>query len=190
MAIVESSGMSAYKDAITASMAMLGKDPLSRFIGYGLTRPASAGRAAGAAGTLVGVPMEQRIETPVAENLMAGLAIGLSLKGYKPVVFYERCDFVINALDAIVNHADKLREMSRGQFNPAIIFRVVVGNYAKPLFTGITHTRNHAEAVRHLVSFPVIELTAAEKIESIYCKAKSDQDAGTSTMLVELKDLW
>jgi pyruvate/2-oxoglutarate/acetoin dehydrogenase E1 component len=182
--------MSAYKDAITASMTMLGKDPLARFIGYGLTKPDSAGLAAGAAGTLAGVPMKQRIETPVAENLMSGLAIGLSLKGYKPVVFYERFDFVINALDAIANHADKISKMSRGQFKPAIIFRVVVGNYAKPLYTGITHTQNHAEAVRHLVSFPVIELKEAGAIESIYCKAKSDQEAGTSTMIVELKDLW
>jgi pyruvate/2-oxoglutarate/acetoin dehydrogenase E1 component len=182
--------MSAYKDAITASMTMLGKDPLARFIGYGLTKPDNAGLAAGAAGTLVGVPMNQRIESPVAENLMAGLAIGLSLKGYKPVVFYERFDFVINALDAIVNHADKMKLMSRGQFNPAIIFRVVVGNYGKPLYTGVTHTQNHSEAIRHLVSFPVIELKDAGTIESVYRKAKTDQEAGTSTMLVELKDMW
>jgi pyruvate/2-oxoglutarate/acetoin dehydrogenase E1 component len=182
--------MSAYKDALTASMTMLGKDPRSRFLGYGLTKPDSAGLAAGAAGTLAGVPMGQRIETPVAENLMAGLAIGLSLKGYKPVVFYERFDFVINALDAIVNHADKIREMSRRQFNPAIIFRVVVGNRSKPLFTGITHTRNHAAAIRNLVSFPVIELTAAEAVEPAYSRAKSDQETGLSTMLVEIKDLW
>jgi len=169
---------------------MLGKDPLSRFIGYGLTKPDSAGLAAGAAGTLVGVPMNQRIEMPVAENLMAGLAIGLSLKGYKPVVFYERFDFVINALDAIVNHADKMNEMSRGQFKPAIIFRVVVGNRAKPLYTGTTHMQNHSKAVRQFVSFPVIELTTAGAIEAIYSRAKSDQEAGASTMLVELKDLW
>jgi pyruvate/2-oxoglutarate/acetoin dehydrogenase E1 component len=171
-------------------MTMLGKDPRSRFLGYGLTKPDSAGLAAGAAGTLVGVPMGQRIETPVAENLMAGLAIGLSLKGYKPLVFYERFDFVINALDAIVNHADKIRGMSRGQFNPAILFRVVVGNRSKPLFTGVTHTRNHAAAIRELVSFPVIELTAAEAVEPAYNRAKADQEAGISTMLVEIKDLW
>jgi pyruvate/2-oxoglutarate/acetoin dehydrogenase E1 component len=121
---------------------------------------------------------------------MAGLAIGLGLKGYKPIVFYERFDFVINALDAIVNHADKIGEMSRGQFKPAIIFRVVVGNRAKPLFTGITHCQNHAEAIRHLVSFPVIELTSADMIEPAYVRAKSDLESGISTMLVELKDLW
>jgi pyruvate/2-oxoglutarate/acetoin dehydrogenase E1 component len=182
--------MSAYKDAITASMTMIGKDPLARFIGYGLTKPDSAGLAAGAAGTLVGVPMKQRIEMPVAEGLMAGLAIGLSLKGYKPVVFYERFDFVINALDAIVNHLDKMSGMSRGQFKPAVLFRVVIGNYAKPLYTGITHTQNHSRAIRELVSFPVLELTSAGTIEAIYSKAKSDMEAGISTMLVEFKDMW
>lgn len=171
-------------------MTMLGKDPLTRFIGYGLTKPDSAGLAAGAAGTLVGVPMQQRIETPVAENLMAGLAIGLSLKGYKPVVFYERFDFVINALDAIVNHADKIGEMSRGQFKPAIIFRVVVGNYSKPLFTGVTHTRNHAKAVREMVSFPVVELNSTELVGIEYGRAKCGFESGFSSMLVEFKDMW
>jgi len=183
--------MSAYKDALVASMTMLGRDPLSRFIGYGLTKPDKAGVAAGAAGTLTGVPLAQRIETPVAENLMAGIAIGLSLTGLRPLVFYERFDFVLNALDAIVNHADKISPMSRKQFNPAIIFRVVVGNYTKPLFTGTTHTQNHAEGVRAMVSFPVLELRSAASVEQEYKAAKERMDnENRCTMLVEFKDLW
>jgi len=182
--------MSAYKDAIIASIKMLAQDPLTRFIGYGLTKPDSAGLAAGGAGTFLGVPMAQRIEMPVSENLMAGFAIGLSLKGYKPVVFYERFDFVLNALDAIVNHADKLGPMSQGQFQPAILFRVVVGNRTRPLFTSATHSQNHSKAVRSMVSFPVIELHDPAAVEAEYKLAKTALDQGRSTMLVDFKGEW
>jgi pyruvate/2-oxoglutarate/acetoin dehydrogenase E1 component len=182
--------MSAYKDALTASMTMLAGDPLTRFLGYGLTKPDSAGLAAGAAGTMVGVPMAQRIETPVAENLMAGLAIGLSLAGLRPLVFYERADFILNALDSIVNHADKIAGMSRGQFAPAVIFRVVVGNRSKPLFTGVTHTREYSDAVSRMVSFPVMALDKPEDVTREYAQALDRMKQGVSTMLFEWKDRW
>ena len=48
------------------------------FIGYSLV-PGDAME------TLINVPNNQKIETPVAENLMVGLAIGMSFEGFKPV---------------------------------------------------------------------------------------------------------
>jgi pyruvate/2-oxoglutarate/acetoin dehydrogenase E1 component len=117
-------------------MESLAADPLVRFVGYGVR---IGGRAQG---TLKNVPDSQLIEMPVAENLMVGFAIGLALKGLKPVVFIERFDFILNALDAIVNHLDKIETISRGEFKPAMILRIVVGNKSKPLFTGETHTQD------------------------------------------------
>jgi pyruvate/2-oxoglutarate/acetoin dehydrogenase E1 component len=171
-----------YKQALTDSMATLAGDPARRFVGYGLTH----GRCAG---TLAAARPEQIIETPVAENLMAGAAIGLSLAGLKPVVFIERADFLLNALDAIVNHLDKIALLSRGEFKPAVILRIVVGNSKKPLFTGATHTQNFAFALQQMVSFPVYELLDAEKVETCYLEAVSNQDRGVSTALFEFKDL-
>lgn len=171
-----------YKSELTRSMEYLSSDPLVRFIGYGVK---IGGRAQG---TLKNVPDSQLIEMPVAENLMAGFAIGLSLQGLKPVVFYERFDFVLNALDAIVNHLDKIAEISRGEFRPSVLFRVVVGNKRKPLFTGETHTQDFSEAMKHLVGFPVIRLTSPETIYPNYKAAHAFMEQGRSTMLVEYKD--
>jgi pyruvate/2-oxoglutarate/acetoin dehydrogenase E1 component len=168
-----------YKDELTAAMDELSKDPLVRFIGYGVTN----GKAMG---TLNNVPASQLIEMPVAESLMVSFAIGLSLKGLKPVVFIERMDFILNALDAIVNHLDKIAEISHGEFNPTMILRIVVGNRQKPLFTGKTHTQDHSVALRSLVSFPVIGLGDASQIKSEYAAAYYRT---TSTALVEYKDL-
>jgi pyruvate/2-oxoglutarate/acetoin dehydrogenase E1 component len=135
------------------------------------------------------VPASQIVETPVAENLMIGLAIGMALKGLKPVVFIERMDFILNALDSIVNHLDKIKMISGGEFSPAAIIRVVVGNKNKPLYTGITHVQDHSAALRHLVSFPVVGIRDAEAVAEVYAEAKACQNRGVSTIIVEYKDL-
>lgn len=171
-----------YKSELTLAMTALGRDPLCRFIGYGMRRN-------GANGTLVGVPQSSIMETTVAENLMVGIACGISLKGYKPLVFIERFDFILNAMDAIVNHMDKIRQLSDDQFKPAAIFRVVVGNKKKPRFTGPTHVQDFTEAMQLLVSFPVVRLTRPEEIAGNYAAAKESLEHGQSTMLVEYKDL-
>ena len=170
------------KPELTDAMTALARDPLMRFVGYGLKHN-------GAGGTLKGVPVAQMVETTVAENMMTGLAIGLSLKGYKPLVFFERFDFILNALDAIVNHLDKMQRISGGEFRPACIFRCVVGNKMKPRFTGPTHTQDFTYAMQELVTFPVVRLTHAQDVAHAYEAAKESLDAGHSTILVEYKDL-
>ncbi len=173
-----------YKDELTKAMESLAQDPLVRFVGYGVKIGGRAG------GTLKNVSDSQLIEMPVAENLMVGFAIGLSLKGLKPVVFIERFDFILNALDAIVNHLDKIEALSHGEFRPAIILRIVIGNRSKPLFTGKTHTQDFTPALKSLVSFPVIALHDASKIEREYTAAHDRLGRlSTSTALIELKDL-
>lgn len=176
-----------YKESLTQAMTELAADPLVRFIGYGV-------RVGGkAAGTLAGVAESQLIETPVAENLMVGLATGMALSGLRPVVFIERMDFILNAMDAIVNHLDKIETLSQGQFRPAVILRVVVGNRNKPLFTGVTHTQNFLDAIATMVSFPVVDLSDPQQVLPQYRLAhesiSSEGERRKSRMLVEYKDL-
>ena len=172
-----------YKDEITSSMQSLAYDPKIRFVGYGVKIGGQA------LGTLKEIRKEQLIETPVAENLMVGMAIGMSLAGLKPVVFIERMDFILNALDAIVNHLSQAKAISRGEFSPAMILRVVVGNRSKPLFTGPTHTQDFSRSVAGMVSFPVRQVIKESDFKNIYDHAKACLDRGESTMVVEYKDL-
>ena len=175
-----------YKESLTAAMDSLAKNQKTVFIGYN-TRWGSR-----ANGTLVNVPTAQCIETPVAENLMAGMAVGMSLEGYLPVVYFERFDFILNAADAIVNHLDKMAMMSDGQFKPRAIIRVVVGSRDQPLFTGPTHTQDFTEAFQKLVSFPVIDLKIwqnglGNRPHEIY---KSLENANQSAMVIEHRELY
>ena len=156
-----------YKEAIKISMENLARSSITNvFLGYGVKYGGMAN------GTLKNIPDYQLIETPVAENLMAGLAIGMSLEGYFPIVFYERFDFVLNALDSIVNHLDKAKLMSHGEFDPKVLIRIAIGNKKAPLFTGATHTQDFTEALAKLVAIPVIKLPYdSQKIIELYKKA-------------------
>lgn len=170
-----------YKDHISAAMTELAKDERVCFVGYNV----KYGRAAG---TLKEVPEAQLYEMPLAENLMMGAAIGMSLDGRIPVVYFERMDFVLCALDSIVNHLDKLKKLSEGIHQPACIIRCVVGNSVSPLFTGATHTQNFTKAMREMVTFPVRELHVKGMIEMEYARAYRNAKAGISTMLIDYKD--
>lgn len=171
-------------------MTELAKDPRTVFCGYGLL----TGKAMG---TLKDIPRDQIIETPVAEGLMMSLSIGLSISGRLPVVYFERADFAMNAMDAIVNHLNAMEKLSDGEFKPAVIIRATVGNRSKPLYTGPVHTANPANAFRHLVDFPVIELQhlgdlscsqVPGMVQQEYKAARERQLAGESSMIFEFKD--
>lgn len=177
-----------YKESLTQAMTDLARDPRRVFIGYGLKH----GRAMG---TLRDVPEAQIIETPVAEGLMTSLAIGQSLVGKLPVVYFERADFLTNAMDAIVNHLNAIATLSRGEFNPAVILRITVGNREKPLFTGPVHTQDFSHALGSMATniwvgkLKISGPEAAESVSTQYRGAAELQAKGQSTALFEYKDL-
>lgn len=169
-----------YRDIIKQAMLELADDPRTVFLGYNVCFGSRA------YGTLAGIPAERCVETPVAENLMAGLAIGMSLTGYRPVLFYERHDFVLNALDAIVNHLDKLEDLSAGQFKTPVLIRAVVGG-TEPLHPGPQHIQDFTEAIRLMVSFPVFDIRSGQEAEETYRKVLHSTGPA---MIVERRDLY
>lgn len=171
-----------YKESLTNQMNSFARDPLARFVGYGLLN------GKGGNGTMKEIPNDKIYEVTVAENLMMGMAMGLALKGLRPMVILERFDFIGNCFDALVNHIDKAAIISRGQWTPGVIVRVVVGNSRKPLFTGATHTQDFTEAFRKILRMPVYRVTTPDEVAAGYEAAIADQKQNRSTMIVEYKD--
>ena len=169
-----------YKDAIKKSMEELAKLDNVRFLGYNINYGSRA------YGTLKNISKNVCIETPVAENLMIGLAIGMSLEGYKPIVFFERHDFMLNSLDAIVNHLDKIEKMSYGQFKTPVIIRATIGS-KKPLTPGMQHTQNFTEVLKKIVTFPVYEPLNSKQVLECYSKIKKFEN---SALIIEKRELY
>ena len=66
------------------------------------------------------------IDTPVSESATTGAAVGASLAGMKPIVVHPRMDFMLYAMDAIVNHAAKWSYMFGGQASPGVTIRSII----------------------------------------------------------------
>jgi pyruvate dehydrogenase E1 component alpha subunit len=164
-----------YKDAINKCMNDLGQKG-SVFIGYNVLK-------GNAMGTLKDVPDNQKLETPVAENLMSGLAIGMSLLGIIPVLYFERHDFMLVAADAIGNHIDKIERISHGEFKVPILIRAVTAD-GGPFYSGPTHQQDFTEVFRKLVSFPVIDPQNGVDVLKAY---KTFEHINGPVMIIERK---
>ena len=149
-----------YKQAVKNSMDMLGEKEETIFVGYNV-------RHSFADQTLADIPENQLLETPLAENLMAGLTIGMSLEGFRPVLYFERHDFIFNALDALVNQVSKMETISQGQFKIPVIIRAVVGGIY-PFYAGATHTSDYVDIFRDLFTFPVLKPLTGYQVLDAY----------------------
>ena len=63
------------------------------------------------------------IDTPIAEGGFAGVGIGAAMLGLRPVIEFMTWNFSLVAIDQIINNAAKMRYMSGGQFQLAMVFR-------------------------------------------------------------------
>ena len=69
---------------------------------------------------------ERIIDTPVSESATTGAAVGASLAGMKPIVVHPRIDFMLYAMDAVVNQAANWSHMFGGQANPNVTIRGII----------------------------------------------------------------
>lgn len=71
---------------------------------------------------------EKRVkDAPISEMAIAGAAVGAAMAGLRPVAEIMTINFAFLALDAIVNHAAKIRYMFNGQFTVPLVIRAASG---------------------------------------------------------------
>ena len=71
---------------------------------------------------------ENRIkDTPISEDVIAGLGVGAAITGMRPIVEMQFSDFIVNAMDPIVNQAAKLHFMYGGSVDVPLIVRGASG---------------------------------------------------------------
>lgn len=93
-------------------------------IGQGLWSPWYVGNSMTDLDKKFGV--ERVIDTPVSESACTGAAVGASLAGMKPIVVHPRMDFMLYAMDAVVNQAAKWSHMLGGQAHPSVTIRSII----------------------------------------------------------------
>ena len=173
-----------YSEELTRSMTYLSLDSRVVFLGQAVAYPGTA-----MTGTLTGVPDNQKIEFPVAEELQLGASIGLSLGGFIPVTLFPRWNFLLLAASQLVSHLDKLSVMSSRGYAPNVIIRTGVGSQ-RPLHPSFQHVGNFSQAFKLMLdNVEIIELNEPEDVFPAYEKALTRTD-GCATICVEFGDYY
>lgn len=168
-----------YKKEIIRAMNWLAEKDNTIFLGQACKVSGHA-----ISSTIQEVPIEKRIELPVFEETQMGISTGVALEGFVPITMYPRFDFFILACNQLVNHLDKMNDMSKGEMLPRVIIRVSVGSKS-PIDAGPQHTQNHTEALRKMLTdVHVVELTEADQVFPAFVEAYERKDS-KSTLIVE-----
>lgn len=86
---------------------------------------------------------ERVIDTPLAESMIAGAAIGAAINGMRPVAEMQFADFSHPAMDQLMNEAAKIRFRSNNTFNVPMVVRMPYGG-------GIHGSLYHSQSVEAL----------------------------------------
>jgi len=85
------------------------------------------------------------MDTPLAESLIAGVAVGMSAEGFRPVAEIQFMGFLYPAIDQIVNHASRLRNRTRGRLSCPLVIRT-------PMGAGIGAPEHHSESTEAMLA--------------------------------------
>lgn len=87
---------------------------------------------------------EERVfDSPLAESMIAGLAIGMSTQGLRPVAEFQFMGFIYPAMNQIISHAARMRNRTRGRLHCPLVFRAPFGG-------GIRAPEHHSESTEAL----------------------------------------
>ncbi len=79
------------------------------------------------------------IDTPLAESMIAGLAVGMSAHGIKPLIEAQFMGFIYPMVDQIICHASRMRHRTRGRLSCPMVLRAPFGG-------GIHAPEHHSES--------------------------------------------
>ena len=122
------------------------------------------------------------IDTPVSENGSTGAAVGAALAGMRPVVVHPRLDFMMYALDPILNEAANWRYMSGGNIHAPVVFWGIINR-------GAEQAAQHSQAIHamfaHTPGLKVVMPATPSDAKGLLLAAIRDPDP-----VVFLDDRW
>jgi len=113
------------------------------------------------------------IDTPIAELGFAGIAVGASMNGLRPIVEFMTWNFAILAADQIINSAAKMLQMSGGQYHCPVVFRGGNGTAGQ---LAATHSQSFESMYAHVPGLKVITPSTPYDAKGLLKSAIRDND--------------
>lgn len=156
---------------LEATEQCMAASPSVYVMGLGVTDPK------GTFGTTLG--LEQKfgssrvLDMPTSENGMTGIAIGSALLGMRPVMTHQRVDFVLLALDQIINNAAKWHYMFGGQLRVPLVIRLIIG---RGWGQGPQHSQSLQAIFAHVPGLKVVMPTTPHDAKGLLISAIEDDN--------------
>ncbi|SDU14260.1 alpha-ketoacid dehydrogenase subunit beta [Geopseudomonas guangdongensis] len=117
--------------------------------------------------------LKRVIDTPLAENMIAGLGIGMAAQGLKPVLEIQFLGFIYAAMEQLVSHAARLRNRTQGRLSCPLVLR-------SPMGAGIRAPEHHSEATEalfaHIPGLRVVVPSSPARAYGLLLAAIDDPD--------------
>jgi len=116
---------------------------------------------------------ERVFGTPLAEDAMTGAAVGMAYAGLRPIHVHIRMDFVLLAMNQLVNMAAKSRYMYGGQLSVPMVVRSMIG---KSWGQGAQHSQSLYSYFMHVPGLKVVAPTTPYDAKGTLIAAIRDDD--------------
>lgn len=116
---------------------------------------------------------ERVMDTPLAESAIVGVAIGAALNGMRPIAEIQFVDFILPAVDQIINEAAKLRYRSAGMFGCPIVIRVP---YGAGIHGGLYHSQSLEALFFHVPGLKIVAPATPYDAKGLLIAAIRDED--------------
>ena len=116
---------------------------------------------------------ERVFDMPTSENAMTGVGIGASFAGYKSIMIHQRLDFVLLAMDQIINTAAKWHYMFGGQMSVSITIRLIVG---RGWGQGPTHSQSLQAIFSHIPGLKIVMPSTAYDAKGLLLSSIKDNN--------------
>ena len=173
-----------YFNELKKSMNFLSEQNKTIFIGQAVEYPGTA-----MSNTLSEVSKSKLLELPVCEEMQMGVSLGMAINGYIPITIFPRWNFLLLSMNQLVNHVDKIPQISDDKIKCKMIIRTGVGS-ERPLHPQHQHIGDFTESFKKILSnIEVIKLNNPKDIFKAYKKAYIRKD-NKSTLIVEVSDYY
>ncbi|EJK2113351.1 alpha-ketoacid dehydrogenase subunit beta [Vibrio navarrensis] len=117
--------------------------------------------------------LKRVIDTPLAEALIGGVAVGMATQGLRPVAEFQFQGFVFPALEHLMCHAARMRNRTRGRLACPAVFRAPFGG-------GIHAPEHHSESIEalfaHIPGFKVVIPSSPQRAYGLLLAAIRSND--------------
>lgn len=127
---------------------------------------------------------ERIVSTPISEATIMGAGLGAALVGTRPIIEMRIFDFVMCAMDELVNQIAKIRYMFGGQAKPAVVVRMPHGMWRN---SAAQHSQMLEAWFAHLPGVIVVTPSTPEDEAGLLVSAVRSDDP---VLFFDPKDLW